>query len=275
MAQVKLLKINGDGTPTEFNSAADDITLNSFSVQGSGPVLSGTGLALANQDLSAVKNVVFTAPSTDTINQTAGNLVIDNIMAKERSNPLSVAGEILFPVVTNSAGQLDNFQLPQVAGTPTATPTNAGSGFEVFDSVNKKVYVYDGSAWQDQSVVQQAKAIDDTYTAANALAAVDAVYISAANSVDKANAAAASTSYVIGFASASALAAAQVDVRKFGVLSGFSSLTPGARYYLSGATAGQISATLPVASGNTIVQVGYAKSATQLDIAIQSLGRRA
>lgn len=276
MAQVKLLKINGDGVPTEFNSAADDITLNSFSVQGGGPALSASGLNNANQDISNLKNISFAAPNTDTINQTAGSLIIDNIMAKERKNLLSTAGEVLFPVVTDTASTVDNFQLPQIAGAPTATPTNSGSGFELFDTVNKKVWLWDGSAWADQSLVQQARAIDDSYTAAANLAATDAVYISAANTVDKASGASnSSASYLLGFASAAALAAASVDIRKFGVLGGFSSLTPGSRYFLSPSTPGQITSTLPVGAGNTIVQAGIAKSATSLDIVIQQLGRRA
>jgi hypothetical protein len=275
MAQVKLLKINGDGTSTEFQSATDDITLNSFSIQGGGPVLSGTGLALANQDLSAIKNLVFTAPNTDTINQTAGALIVDNIVAKERSNLFSTAGEVLFPIVTDTASTVDNFRLPQLAGAPTATPTNTGSGFQIWDTANNKQWVWSGSAWLDQSLVNQARALDDTYTAAATLVATDAVYISAANTVDKAKADVIATSYALGFATAGAVAAAQVDVRKAGVLGGFSSLTPGARYFLSGTTAGQITSTVPTGLGHTIVQVGLAKSATQLDIIIQTLGRRA
>jgi hypothetical protein len=58
-------------------------------------------------------------------------------------------------------------------------------------------------------------------------------------------------------------------------MGGFSGLTAGARYYLSAGTAGTITATIPSGTGNTIVQCGYAKSATDLQIQLLQLGRRA
>jgi hypothetical protein len=276
MAQVKLLKIAADGVPLEFNSTSDDITLNSFTVQGGGPVLDGTGLDLNTQNLSDVGNITFTDPSTGTINQTAGNVVVDNLMAKERDNVMTSAGAILFGSISDSAGQVDSFKIPDIGAVPSATPAfSTDAGYMVYNSVDKKFYIWDGSAWDDQSTVSSANYIEDTYTAAVALTANDCVYISAADSVSKAKADAAGTSQAMGFAVASALITAPVSIRKYGVLAGFTGLTAGARYYLSGATAGAITATTRVASGHTIVQVGYAKSATALDIQFQSLGRRA
>lgn len=274
MSQIKLLKINGDGTPVEMNTSSDDITLNSYSVQGGGPVLSASGLNLNSQPISGLTNVTFVAPSTDTINQTAGNLVIDNIVAKERSNSLTTAGEVLFPVVTDTASTVDNFRIPQLAGFPTATPTNSGSGFLVWDSSDNKMAAWNGSAWQDLSVANDSLQIQDTYVAGAALSAQDVVYLSAANTVSQAKADAAATSYAMGFAKAAALSSANVIVVKNGSMSGFSALTAGARYFVSPTTAGQITATLPVGSGQSIVMVGYARSATQLDIQFQNLGRR-
>jgi hypothetical protein len=80
---------------------------------------------------------------------------------------------------------------------------------------------------------------------------------------------------LLGFAIEGVSDTDPVLVRKFGVLGGFSGLTAGSRYFLSAATAGAVTATLPVGSGNVIVQAGYAKSATELDIQIQQLGKRA
>lgn len=274
MAQIKLLKIDSDGVPVEMNTSADDITLNSFTIQGGGPVLSPTGLNLNTQPITGLTNVTFVAPSSDTINQTAGNLIIDNIMAKERSNVMTTAADILFPVISDVAGQVDAFRVPAMAGVPSATPTVSGAGYLVYDSAEPALYAWTGSAWQDVSLATSAKYIDDSYTAANALTATNAVYISAADNVDKASASAAGTAQLIGFATAGAAASASVTIRKFGKLGGFSSLTPGARYYLS-ATAGNITSSVPVGIGNTIVQAGYATDATTLDIQIQQLGRRA
>ena len=274
MAQVKLLKIHTNGVPVEFDSAADDITLNSYSVQGGGPVLSGTGLDMNNQDIVDIKNIDFNNPASNTIEQTAGALIIDNIMAKERSNTLTTAADILFPTITDTAGQVDALRLPALAGTPTATPTASGEGFMVWDSTNNFLYVWDGAAWQNQSTATVANNIDDSYTAEVNIAIRDAVYISSADNVSPADADADASSQVVGFATAAATATNPVNIRKFGRLSGFSGLTAGSRYFLS-TTAGAITATVPTGAGNNIVQVGYAKSATVLDIMIQSLGRRA
>lgn len=274
MAQVKLLKIAADGVPLEFDSGSDDITLNSYSVQGGGPVLSGAGLDMNGQDITDLSDLAFTDPAVGTINQTVGALVINNIMAKERSNTLTTAADILFPIVTDTAGQVDAFRLPALAGTPTATPTAGGEGFVVWDSTNNKMYVWDGATWDDQSTVQSAQNLDDSYIAEVTIATRDAVYISSADNVSPASASAPASAQALGFAIAGAAPAASVNVRKSGRMTGFSSLTPGSRYYL-GTTAGSVTATTPTGTGNTIVQVGYAKNATTLDIQFENLGRRA
>lgn len=275
MAQIKLLKIASDGVPLEFNSASDEITLASFTVQGGGPVLSGTGLDMNNQDVSDIKNLDFNDPSVSTIEQTAGALIVDNIMAKERENLMTTAGGISFPVVTDVAGQVDAFRLPALAGTPTATPSTGGEGHLVWDSTNDKLYAWTGSAWDDLSTVQAASQVVNSYTADEALAARDMVYISAADNVSKALADNTSKSYAIGFAKAAALDTASVEVQSEGVLTGFTGLTAGARYYLDDTTAGLITSTVPTGSGKTIVQAGYAKSTTALHIHIEQMGRRA
>ena len=274
MAQVKLLKIATDGVPVEFGTA-DDITLASFTAGTGGPVLSATGLNLSTQPISGLTNITFASPTTNTINQTASNLIIDNIMAKERSNTLTTAADILFPVITDTAAQVDALRLPAVAGTPTATPTTTGEGFVVWDSTNDKMYVWNGSAWADQTTVSTTSSVQTSYTAGAITAARDVVYISAADNVSPALASAASTAQAVGFAVGAAAAAAGVQVQDSGALSGFSALTAGSRYYLSGTTAGSVTATIPATSGHSIVQVGYAKSATVMQIAIEQMGRRA
>lgn len=274
MAQVKLLKISADGVPLEMDIAADDITLNSFTA-GAGPVMSPTGIDMNVTDLSDVANVVFTNPATGTINQTSGNLIVNNIMAKERENLMTTAGGISFPVITDVAGQVDNFRIPALAAIPTATPTTGGSGHLVFDSANKNLYIWDGSAWDNLNTTTDSQNLVNNYTAAAAVAARDLVYISAADSVTPANASSPATSYTIGFARAAAAVAATVPVISEGILTGFTGLTPGAMQYLSGTTAGAITPTIPTASGSSIVLAGYAKSATAIHINIQHLGRRA
>ena len=60
-----------------------------------------------------------------------------------------------------------------------------------------------------------------------------------------------------------------------GVVSGLSGLTAGARYFADPAVAGGIVTGVPTGSGNKIIQIGYAKSATEMHLQIQYLGRRA
>ena len=275
MAQIKLLKIASDGVPLEFNSASDEITLASFTVQGGGPVLSGTGLDMNNQDVSDIKNLDFNDPSVSTIEQTAGALIVDNIMAKERENLMTTAGGISFPVITDVAGQVDAFRLPALAGAPTATPSTGGEGHLVWDSTNDKLYAWTGSAWDDLSTVQAASKVINSYTADEALSARDVLYISAADNVSKALATNTSQSYAMGLAVASAADTAPVEVQSEGVMTGFTGLTAGARYYLDASTAGAITSTIPTGTGNTVVQIGYAKSTTALHIHIEQMGRRA
>lgn len=131
-------------------------------------------------------------------------------------------------------------------------------------------------SWVSPPDDEEANRVVNSYTADEALAANDALYISAADNVSKAlgdnNSA---TSRLIGFAKAAAADTASVDVVSEGVLAGFSGLTTGARYYLDAATAGAITDSIPTGSGNTIVMAGYAKSGTALHIHIEQLGRRA
>jgi hypothetical protein len=274
MAQIRVLKIDTDGVPRE-HSLSDDITFTSFTVDAGGPVLSGTGLDMNNTDVSDIQDLVMNNPATGTINQTAGNLIIDNIMAKERENLMTTAGGISFPAISDVAGEVDALRIPSLAGVPTATPTTGGSGHLVFDTTNNDLYIWDGAAWDNLNIVEVANNVDDSYIAEVAVAARDLVYISSADNVSPAIASANASSQGIGFATAAALATAAVNVRKFGRLDGFSGLTAGARYYLSGSVAGAITATVPVGAGNTILQAGYAKNATTLDIMIENLGRRA
>lgn len=275
MAQVKLLKIGSTGIPTEFDSAADEVTLASFSVTGGGPSLSATGLDMNNTDIVDIQDLAFVNPATATINFTAGNGIVDDLMLKERNNLMTSSGAILFPLATDSAGALDAFKIPHIAGVPTATPAfSSDAGYLVYDSSNKNLYAWDGVAWDNLNSVSSAQNLDDTYTAEVNIAIRDMVYISSADSVSKADADALTTSQAVGFAVAAATATNPVTVRKYGRLSGFSGLTPGARYYLSD-VAGTIQSSIPTGTGHVIVQAGYAKSASVLDIMIQSLGRRA
>jgi hypothetical protein len=146
---------------------------------------------------------------------------------------------------------------PAADGSAGQTIVTDGAGTLSFDSPN-------------------ASQVCNSYTADEALAQNDVVYISAADNVSKADVSGAgAASRVVGIAQAAAADTNPVIVCSEGVQGNFVGLTAGARYYADPGAAGGITATTPVGSGNTVVQVGYAKSATELHIHIEQLGRRA
>jgi len=97
-----------------------------------------------------------------------------------------------------------------------------------------------------------------TLVAGEALSARDALYISSSDGkAYKCDADDTSKINFVGFAQETTSSGADVIIRLQGVMTGFSGLTIGAHYYLSG-TAGEITATAPT---NAVI-VGYALSAT-------------
>jgi hypothetical protein len=196
-------------------------------------------------------------------------------MFQTKENVMTTAGAVLFPVVTDDVDELDAFRLPAIAGTPTATPADGGEGYMAWDSTNDILYVWDGTAWVNQSQATAANRVCNQYTADEALAQHDVVYISAADNVSKADVSGAgAASRVIGITAAAAADTDPVNVCSEGVVTGFTGLSAGSRYFADPATPGAITTTVPVGTGNTIVMVGYAKSATELHLHIEQLGRR-
>jgi hypothetical protein len=112
---------------------------------------------------------------------------------------------------------------------------------------------------------------------AGAISIGQAVYVDGAGSVDLAQADAETTSNAIGLVQdASVASGASGMVITDGVLvsadwttvTGSATLTAGGKYFLSDATAGQITLTPPTLAGSYVVRVGTAISATELEISI-------
>jgi hypothetical protein len=101
--------------------------------------------------------------------------------------------------------------------------------------------------------------IEQDFPYANPLLAVrDAVYVTGAGLVDRANASAMATAPAIGFVSAIPVPGATATVRYAGQLAGFAGLTPGATYFLT-TVAGAITTTPPdLISGQIVQRVGVA-----------------
>lgn len=147
-------------------------------------------------------------------------------------------------------------------------------------TIRKPLVIASGQIQQLQSgdslqEVEQIQSITDAIFIAGQV-----VYASAAGHSDKAKADAASTSKVIGFATAAASSGATVGVQCSGVLAltegewdavvgSTGGLTANTIYYLSGATAGLGTATAPSTVGHRVVQIGKALSTTDMLIDIE------
>lgn len=193
--------------------------------------------------------------------------------------------------ITLLSGQFGNVKISanQVISTDTngnLALTPDGTGDLILDGINwpqadgtsGQILETDGAGQLSfvTPATSTATKVCNSYTADEILAARDALYISAADNVSKADVSAAgSAAQVMGFALAAAADTASVDVCSEGILTGFTGLTAGARQYADPATPGGRTETLPVGTGNTIVQLGYAKSTTELHIHIEQMGRRA
>lgn len=104
------------------------------------------------------------------------------------------------------------------------------------------------------------------------------VYVDAAGTVKEAQANALLTSRILGLVQDTSIAASAIgNIQTDGVFVATTTqwdavagttggLTPGIHYFLSAATAGQLTATAPTTTGEVVVNLGLALSATELDI---------
>jgi hypothetical protein len=106
------------------------------------------------------------------------------------------------------------------------------------------------------------------------------VYVKSNGNVDKAQANASGTVQVLGLVRDASISSSTSGViQTDGVLSATTAqwdavtgdsggLTPGAAYYLSASTAGQLTTNAPTTAGQFVVRIGLALSSTELDISI-------
>jgi hypothetical protein len=275
MAERVILFLDSEGIASEIDTTADSITTSQYTVNG-GPVL-GSNLDMNNGNISDADSLAFTDPTSDGIAITGGTLIADNIMGETLENSMVEGAAILFPAISDVADSVDALQVPQTASAPTASPNdNTNQGFLV--ASGGTLYMWDGSAWNDLGIADDANGVVNSYTATAALAEGDAVYIDGADSVNLASAASSgAASRLMGFADAAISAAASGNIKSEGLVGGQTGLTAGARLYLStvGTTGNTLTETKPSGAGNVIVQAGYVKNSTTFHAHIEQLGRLA
>ena len=122
------------------------------------------------------------------------------------------------------------------------------------DPVNNRTNVAEAPTEED---------IFDTFVTVSPL---KAVYLSAANTVDLADADDVSKRPIVGIVASKPTSTTAI-VRTSGSLPGFSSLVPGATYFLA-KTPGEITNVAPSAVGDVVQRVGYAKNTTTLMVMV-------
>ena len=255
MTEIKILKIGStSGYPEEHDSANDDIIFNDIEAGNQLSVTSG---------VTITTDIAFNAV-TDTI----AGIQNQNLVDKSASETISGSWTYTGTVDVNGG----DLVLPLAAsGTPA-------SGDTYWDDSTNTLYVYDagGAAYVNVGATGTASGVVTSYTAGTGgIAQYDAVYISANDTVLKADATTTSTAGVIGFARTAIAASATGEIQHNGVLSGvLTGATAGDTYYLD-TTAGAVSSSIPTGSGNNVVKVGRAKNGTDLQIELQFFTIRA
>lgn len=273
MAIIRPIKIDATtGMFIEIDNSADDIVANTITVHGSMVILNSGGILLNSGTISGAGDISFSDPATRGLVQTSGGtLAANNIVGKDRDNTIGSAGSILFPLIANTAAQVDALQVPRLAGAPTATPAaNSGAGFIVYDDTNNALYLWNGAAWETPSAPAT---LVNTYVAVTGINAGIAVSLNSSCMVFPATNLTESAARVIGFSQHSAGSGVAINVIRAGEVAGFTTLVPGSRYFLGSATA--VITTTPATDANhQIIQVGFAENSTTLSLQIVPLAIR-
>ena len=142
-------------------------------------------------------------------------------------------------------------------------------GIEIDESGQLSVKIVEGGGIVTESGGAAVEGV--TFPATNdevtSLTPGEVVYVSGTDAVERADNSASATALPAGVAAATIAAGATGRIRQSGVQNGYVGLTPGVKYWLG--TGGAITATAPTGSGDYVVQVGKALSATELLVEIK------
>jgi hypothetical protein len=154
--------------------------------------------------------------------------------------------------IKNNAGQLAEVEA-------TVSSTGAGNAGDIL--------ALDGSGKLDVSVLPSGLGATTKVAATTeSLSAGDLVNLFNDSGTIKARKADASNGRrAIGFVLSAVTSPNNATVYLDGTITGLTSLTPGAAYYLSGSTAGAATATAPTTSGYISQEIGIALSATEIN----------
>lgn len=189
--------------------------------------------------------------------------------------PYSTGGLIAWGIGAGSGGGGGGVT-SVTASAPLASSGGANPDIAVnAGTVIGQVLTWNGASWAAAVPSSGSGLVTDTFTSGAPITAGQVVYLAADGFVYAAQSNSAATSSVVGVATQTVAGGATVPVgvlNKSGAL--FAGLTAGTEYFLSATAAGAVVtyATLSATSGAQIVSLGYARSATDIQLAVNRRG---
>lgn len=237
---------------------------------GNGLIKSATNGNTISINLATNSGLQFSSSALDHLLQPNGSLIKDATGLGVQLNGLTLNNS---GTGLRVLGLPKNFTVANGAGTPVAVDDNVTAA-----NLNTLV---DGPTVQADGLhthlsVLRSQAVVDTHAnGSTALALGDAVVWSNTGDVlTKADAAASSSSNVVGIVLGAVAANGNALVVKHGVAKNVATgLTPGAQVFL--AVGGGLTQAVPVAPGATIISIGVAVNASSVDVKVAYVGRRA
>jgi hypothetical protein len=176
------------------------------------------------------------------------------------------SGGPILVLVTSSSGDSQAFSVSSVLILHCPNPATALSSVQLLGQAELS-YAVAGTGVASAPGPAPPSPLDVEYDCDPSVQVRDAVYVEAANLVNRASAATTTESPAIGFV-VSKITSTKCVVRRDSELGGFTGLTAASPYYLDLA-AGQIADTPPTPPGAAVFQrVGFAKSASVLSIEV-------
>lgn len=276
--EVSTVKLKDNSGELQVRNAADnnyaDLRVKNLVVEGTTTTIESTTVTIADNVIVLNKNVTG-APSTNAgIEVERGDETNASILWDETADlwKVGIAGS---EVAISLAGHThdDHYFTETELGSATGTTGSDLIGDDDnYDNFTPSAATLKGALEGiDDALLNAGVDLTKTeYTAgAGGIAQFDAVYISANDTVLKADADAIATARVIGFAIAAISESAAGYIRTHSLITGIGTAwTAGAPVYLS-TTAGGLTQTAPTGSGDVVIEVGIAKNATDLQINIQ------
>jgi len=283
--------VNGEGAFWENNAFVFDGTVPTgtwVQFSGAGSVVAGAGLGKSGNTLFVnFGDGIYEASDYVAIDLVASNpgLTLAGTTPNKKLGVLVSGTEGIVTTATGIAIEIDNtpdtldvdadglkvvglpslFKVNDVAVGSTVTAANLDT---LTDTSNAELHTHASQP------ATEAPKVEDTHTCKTTVTTGRVVcWSDTADEIEHADNSADLTSQVIGVARVGAAAASDAEIVKCGLCTGLSGLTQRTPYYLGAAGALVVHGSVP--RPGRFIRVGFAASATSLDVQMMDFGRRA